>query len=125
MARGSLLEDLLPRYDFDEVHTRVVPAPPDRVFEAVKAVTLGETPLVRLLIALRSLPARFAGGRGLPQAKDKPLFAQMVEFGFTVLAEDPRREVVAGVVAQMWTPAARRRASPTAVSSSPSTVRAM
>jgi hypothetical protein len=101
MPRGSLLEDLLPRYDFDEVHTRVV-APPDRVFEAVKAVTLDEMPLVRLLFALRSLPARLAGGRGLPQAKDEPLFAQMVEFGFTGLAEDPRREVVAGVVAQLW-----------------------
>jgi hypothetical protein len=59
-------------------------------------------PLVRLLFALRSLPARLAGGRGLPQAKHEPLFAQMVDFGFTVLAEDPGREVVVGVVAQMW-----------------------
>jgi hypothetical protein len=98
----SLLEGLLPRYDFNNVHARVVAAPPDRVFEAVKAVTLGEMPLVRLLFGLRSLPARFAGGRGLPQAKNEPLFAQMVEFGFTVLAEDFGREVVAGVVAQMW-----------------------
>ncbi len=66
------------------------------------AVTLEEMPLVRLLFALRSLPARLAGGRGLPERKHEPLFAQMVEFGFTVLAEDPGREVVAGVVAQMW-----------------------
>jgi len=102
VCHGSLLEDLLPRYDFNEVHTRVVAAPPDRVFEAVKAVTLAEMPLVRVLFGLRSLPARLSGGRPLPQAKHRPLFTQMVEFGFTVLAEDPGREVVAGVVAQMW-----------------------
>jgi hypothetical protein len=102
MTRASLLEGLLPRYDFNEAHARVVAAPPDRVFEALKAVTLEEMPLVRLLFALRSLPARLAGGRGLPRAKDTPLFTQMVDFGYTVLAEDPGREVVAGVVAQMW-----------------------
>jgi hypothetical protein len=102
MTRASLLEGLLPRYDFNEAHARVVAAPPDRVFEAVKAVTLEEMPLVRLLFALRSLPARLAGGRGLPRAKGTPLFTRMVDLGYTVLAEDPGREVVAGVVAQMW-----------------------
>jgi hypothetical protein len=100
--RRSRLEELLPRYDFNEVHTRAVAAPPDRVFDAITAVTLGEMPLVRLLFGLRSLPARLAGRKGLPQAKDEPLFAQMVDFGFTILGEEPGREIVAGGVAQMW-----------------------
>jgi hypothetical protein len=102
VTRRSRLDELLPRYDFNEVHARVIAAPPDRVFEAVKTVTLGEVPLVRLLFGLRSLPARLAGGRGLPRAKDEPFLAQMVDLGFTVLAEDPKREIVAGVVGQMW-----------------------
>jgi hypothetical protein len=59
-------------------------------------------PLVRLLFGIRSLPARLAGGRGLPRAKDEPLFGEMVELVFTVLAEDPKRKIVAGAVAQMW-----------------------
>jgi hypothetical protein len=98
----SRLDELLPRYDFNEVHARVIAAPPDRVFEAVKTVSLGEMPLVRLLFGIRSLPTRLAGGRGLPRAEDKPLFGEMVELGFTVLADDPKREIVAGAVAQMW-----------------------
>jgi hypothetical protein len=102
VTHASLLDGLLPRYDFNEIHTRVVAAPPDQVFAAVKAVTLREMPLVRLLFALRSVPARLAGHRGLPPAGDEPLFAQMLEFGFTLLAEDPGREVVAGGAAQMW-----------------------
>jgi hypothetical protein len=102
VTHASLLDGLLPRYDFNEVHTRVVAAPPDQVFAAVKAVTLREMPLVRLLFALRSVPARLARRRGLPLAGSEPLFAQMLEFGFTLLAEDPGREVVAGGVAQMW-----------------------
>jgi hypothetical protein len=102
VTHASLLDGLLPRYDFNEVHARVVAAPPDPVFAAMKAVTLREMPLVRLLFALRSVPARLAGRRGLPLAGDEPLFAQMLEFGFTLLAEAPGREVVAGGVAQMW-----------------------
>jgi hypothetical protein len=102
VTRHSRLDELLPRYDFNEVHARVIAAPPDRVFEAVKTVTLGEMPLVRLLFAIRSLPARLARGRGLPRAKDEPLLGEMVALGFTVLAEDPKREIVAGAVAQMW-----------------------
>jgi hypothetical protein len=102
VTRRSRLDELLPRYDFNEVHARVIAAPPDRVFEAVKTVILGNMPLVRLLFGIRSLPARLAGGRGLPRAKDEPFLAQMVDLGFTVLAEDPKRELVAGAVAQMW-----------------------
>jgi hypothetical protein len=102
VIRRSRLDELLPRYDLNEVHARVIAAPPDRVFEAVKTITLAEMPLVRLLFGIRSLPARLAGGRGLPRPKDEPLFGEMVDLGFTVLAEDPKREVVVGVVAQMW-----------------------
>jgi hypothetical protein len=111
VTRRSRLDELLPRHDFNEAHARVIAAPPDRVFEAVKTVTLGEMPLVRLLFGVRSLPARLAGGRGLPRAKDEPLLAQMVNLGFTVLAEDPKREIVAGVVGQMW----KRGAQPASI----------
>src|SRR5215204_1820417 len=42
------------------------------------------------------------GRRGLPRAKNEPLFGEMVELRFTVLAEDPSRKIVAGAVAQVW-----------------------
>ena len=111
-ARRSLLDELLPRFDFAEFHYRDVSAPPERVYEAVTAVTLAEMPVVRFLFAVRSLPAFVAGKTGLPLSKDKPVLAQMFESGFTLLAEDPGREIVGGVVAQMW----RLRGEPARIS---------
>jgi hypothetical protein len=100
--RRTRLEELLPLYDFSERHGRLVAASPERTYAAIKAVTLGEMPLVRVLFDLRSLPALLARRRALPRAKDEPLLAQLLAFGFTLLAEDPNRELVAGVVGQMF-----------------------
>jgi hypothetical protein len=96
------LAELLPEYDFNEVHACSVAAPGARVYEAVKAATAGEMPLVRALFAVRSLPAMLRGRGGLPRAKDESLYEQMVRFGFTVLADDPGRELVVGIVGQPW-----------------------
>jgi proline iminopeptidase len=102
MSGRHLLEELLPRYDAAERHRRVVAASPERVWQAIGAVTLRELPLVRGLFALRSLPARLAGGKGLPLAADQPLLGQLWAAGFTRLAEDPGRELVGGVIGQLW-----------------------
>jgi hypothetical protein len=96
------LAELLPAYDFNEVHVRWVEAPPERVYEAIKDVTAGEMPLVRLLFAIRSLPGKLTGKGQLPAAKHESLYEQMLEFGFTVLDEQPARELVVGIVDQAW-----------------------
>jgi hypothetical protein len=96
------LAELLPAYDFNEVHVRWVEAPPERVYQAIKDVTAGEMPLVRLLFAIRSLPGKLTGKGQLPAAKHESLYAQMVGFGFTVLDEQPARELVLGIVDQAW-----------------------
>jgi hypothetical protein len=59
-------------------------------------------PLVGLLFAIRSLPRRLARTGGPSLARNEPLVAQMLAAGFTLLAEDPGREVVFGVVGQFW-----------------------
>lgn len=89
-----LLDELLPRWDFRERHARKVAAPPERVWDAIHGVTLGEMPLARLLFRLR----------GMSQAADRPLLDQMVAGGFAFLGEVPGRELAAGVVARMWRP---------------------
>jgi hypothetical protein len=96
------LADLLPDYDFNEVHVRWVEARPEKVYEAIKSATAGEMPIVRLLFAIRSLPAKLAGKGELPAAKDESLYEQMVGFGFTVLDEQPGQELVVGVIDQAW-----------------------
>jgi hypothetical protein len=101
-VRASQLDELLPRYDFHERHHRLIAAPPDRVYHAIGTVTLREMPLVPLLFDLRALPSRLAGRGGLPRKQDEPLLPQMLASGFTLLAEDPGRELVIGLIAQMW-----------------------
>ena len=97
-----LLDELMP--EFTEIHSVRISAPPDRALEAVKPAPLGEMPLVRLLFAIRSLPARIWGKRGLPAEKATSLYGQMLHFGFTQLAEEPGRGVVCGGIGQMFEP---------------------
>ena len=105
MSGRHLLDQLLPRYDVAERHQRAIAAPPERVWQAIGAVTLRELPLVWGLFAIRSLPVRLAGGKGLPLVGDQPLLAQLWAAGFVRLGEDPGRELVGGVVGQLWKPA--------------------
>lgn len=97
-----LLGEFVPEYDFGEVHSTRVCAPPERALSAVKLVKLGEMPLVRLLFAVRSIPAYGAGKRGLPSDGWESLYEQMLDFGFVLLAEEPAREVVFGGIGQMF-----------------------
>jgi hypothetical protein len=98
---SSWLDELLPAHDFAEVHRREVSATPQAVLSAVKDVTPEETPLLRLLFALRSGPAFVAGRRGLPRAKGRSLYAQLVDYGFLSLVEE-EDELVLAYVGQPW-----------------------
>jgi hypothetical protein len=97
-----LLDEIMPEFQFDEVHRVRVDALPGRTLEAVRQATPGEMPLVRLLFRIRSLPAILTKGRGLPTARSEPLFGQLMDSGFVSLREEPGREMVAGVVGQPW-----------------------
>ena len=97
-----LLKRLVPEYHYGEVHSTRLFAPPERALAAVRSVTLGEMPVVRLLFAVRSLPALVAGKRGLPTGTAEPLYEQMLDFGFVLLAEDPGRELVFGGIGQIF-----------------------
>src|SRR5215207_9781725 len=97
-----LLEELVPDYDFGEVHSTRLSAPPEDALGAVTLVELGEMPLVRLLFAVRSIPAYVAGKGGLPSDAMEPLYVQMLEFGFVTVAEEPGQEWVFGGIEQMF-----------------------
>ena len=91
MPSSTLLSEVLPEYDFRERHTRRVAAPPERVFAAVRELTVGDTPVARLIMRMRGL-----GGDAC-----RPIFEQMREFGFEVVAES-EREVVIAAIGQPW-----------------------
>jgi hypothetical protein len=85
------LDDVLPSFDFRERHAIGITAPPERVFEALRAVTLDDMPAVRLLVRLRGIRAR----------SDQPLLAQMHR-RFGIVAEHPGSELVLASIGQPW-----------------------
>lgn len=98
-----LIDEFMPEAQFAERHAVRVAAPPERAWEAVRALDLRGSLVVRALFALRSLPALLAGrrgrGRGLGSTMDT-----LLDSGFVLLAERPPREIVLGLTGRFWTP---------------------
>ncbi len=91
------LDEFMPAWQFGEHHSIDVAAPPERAFEAMRAVTADDILLFRTLTWIRR------GGRSLPESilnagKDKPLIDVAIGSGFVTLAEDAPRELVIGTV---------------------------
>lgn len=102
-AAPTLLDAALPRWDAVERHETLVRADPARVWEAGRALDLSRSPLVRVLFALRSLPALFTASA----RREKALGATMeglLRSGFVLLGERPEEEMLLGLVGRFWTP---------------------
>lgn len=102
-----LIEEFLPRYDVVERHHTIVRASPREVFDAVWSADLAGAFPVRVLLALRALPAWFARGRrfddSLRSFRDHVTLRDFERVGFSVLGQDPPREIVVGLVGRFWT----------------------
>jgi len=109
----TTLDQFLPRYDFNEIHSVIVKASPEKTLAAVRALTPSElSPLVGLLLGLRDLPSRFTGGAGATLSKTRPFLTQLLEGSFILLANGVD-EVVFGLVGQFWKLVGERKASVT------------
>lgn len=95
----TALDELLPTADFAERHRRDVLGSPAHAYAATLAFSLAEMPVARVLFKLRGL---VGAGAGLVADDRKPLLAQMTTHGFSVLADVPGREFVAGAIGQPW-----------------------
>ena len=96
-----LVDRFLPEYDEVEHHEAAVDAPPDRTYQAVKEVDLARSPIVLALLAARGLPHLFTG---TVKPKRRLTLDDILASGFVVLAEEPGRELVLGVVGKFWRP---------------------
>jgi hypothetical protein len=104
-----LLDDVIPRYQFNVVRSTSIKADPARIFRAIRETQASDIPLFRLLFWLRELPGRLAGRGRRYFSGGRTLFEQAVhDLGFIMLAEETDREVVLGAIAQWWTPLGAR-----------------
>jgi len=95
------LERILPRYDASERHAIVVRADAARTYAALRTLDLADLPLTRVLMAVRALPDRVLGRRGLPLRRHVTLDG-LLGAGFALLAEEPGREIVLGIAGRFW-----------------------
>jgi hypothetical protein len=99
---STALDRLVPSFQAVERHSTTIAASSDQVWTAMSQVTTGELRLFRVLMGVRVLPGRLVGS---PRARfdgDEPLLGWVVRFGFSILGEDVRRELVFGAIAQPW-----------------------
>lgn len=107
-----ILDLCLPRYDFHEVHSIQIEASAEEVYKAVKEVTFREIDVAKPLFWIRGIPARLKGQ--VPTFHDqKPMLEQMIEAGFSRVAEAEGKEVVIGLLTQPWKPAGGKHAKVT------------
>jgi hypothetical protein len=98
----TLLDEALPEYDFRERHACHIDAPHERVDEAVRAVTIREMRLARILFAVRAAPRRLRRKPTRFGEVDVPLLGLALDFAFGPLGDEPGDEVAIGMIGQPW-----------------------
>ena len=88
------LDEFLPEFSFNEVHSTLVRASPARTLAAARELTARDVPVMLALVAVRRL------GRTPPPRG--PVVDGMLRSGFVVLADRPD-ELVLGVAGRFWT----------------------
>ncbi len=100
---AAVLDEVLPTYRHRERHGAAIAAPPERVWDALHAVTVRELALSRLLMAIRTLPTRLTGGGdAFNEAVAQSFVSFMIETEFTLLRNDPPSVLIAGSAEQPW-----------------------
>lgn len=101
---ASLLDRLIPTPRLLEVDRVDLAAPPERVWELARHGDLARSPLVRAFFALRAIPERLAGTHQPSKLRLDELCSSPEKPGFSVLLENPRREVAVGAIGKVWQP---------------------
>jgi len=99
-----LIDSFAPEFDATEVHRIAINASRQTVYETLKTADLGRSPVVKLLLWLRSMPGFIAGrGNSAPRNQESTL-QTLIDSGFGLLSESPSEEIVLGVTGRFWRP---------------------
>jgi hypothetical protein len=85
-----LLDKYLPEYTYSEKHSIIIHASPEKIFSLADQVDMSGSVIIRILFALRGMPARMLNKEGL--ARDK----------FIELETRPGHELIIGLIGQFW-----------------------
>lgn len=94
----TILDDVLPKHDFNEFHSTRVHAPPEAIYAAARQVTAREIRLFRVLTWIRSPHIGKAPESILAPPPDAAVIDVALRSGFQLLGEAPPHEIVFGMV---------------------------
>jgi hypothetical protein len=96
----SMIDRVMPAWDFRERHQRDIRAAPERAFAALPRVDLARSPFIGTLFRLRSLPSRLGRGAAAPLSAGR--LGEFLAAAFVTLESDPPRGVLLGSVGEFW-----------------------
>jgi len=105
-----LIDDFAPTWDASEVHQIEIRREAAFVYKQLWQADLAGSPLIKLLLALRSLPALLLHPasinlRLVRSWRRSIRMPDLIAAGFAQLAEVPGRELVLGIAGRFWRPA--------------------
>ncbi|HYH82485.1 MAG TPA: hypothetical protein VEX86_22025 [Longimicrobium sp.] len=98
-----LIDDWMPEFHASERHETRIRAPRDRVWEVVRRLDFGRPPVIRALMALRTLPALLTR-EGREKARESAGGGGVLRAGFVLLGERVGHELMLGVAGKFWRP---------------------
>jgi len=99
-----LIDSFAPKPDAVEVHSIVINASRATVYCELRTADLGQSIIIKSLLALRSIPGYIARPSALPQNRQITM-QTLMDSGFGLLAEKQDEEIVLGITGRFWRPA--------------------
>ena len=101
----SALDRLIPTPALLEIDRVELAVDASRAWNAVRDLDLAQSPLVRTLFAIRTIPDRLQGKATQLRLRINDLVSTPAEPGFQLLVEDAPHELAAGAIGKVWRPA--------------------
>jgi len=99
-----LIDSFAPEFDATEVHRIAINASRQTVYEALWTADLGGSPVIKLLMLMRSMPGLLAQRHQSLPRNQKVTLHTLTNSGFGLLAERASDEVVLGITGRFWRP---------------------
>ena len=101
---NMLIDSFAPTPDAVEIHSIVINASRATVYRELRTADLGQSVIIKSLLALRSIPGYIAHPCAIPQNRQITM-QTLMDSGFGLLAEKPGEEIVLGITGRFWRPA--------------------
>ncbi len=95
-----LIDEHLPHYEVARRYRTRIAGTPETIYAAARRVDFATSRIVRMLFAVRSLPALLTRRPGLQRSS--VTLNNIAGTGFVLLAERPPEELLIGVVGRFW-----------------------